>query len=119
MHQNLLFTRFLSLILRSIGTHQSYHNSNAFKVLYDAFIEKLLQLARIEIFIVEIMEDAVSNESIRLCKYVGMTEIKTMNNSAIYKVSLLPPSLRITSSAGKNLFSFFKSKYENFKELFQ
>ena len=36
---------FYYLYFASIGIHPSYQNSNAFKVLYDAFVEKLLQLA--------------------------------------------------------------------------
>ena len=35
---------FYYLYFASIGIHPSYQNSNAFKVLYDAFVEKLLQL---------------------------------------------------------------------------
>jgi len=109
---------FYLLYFASICLHPSYQNTSAFRALYDAFIEKLVQLARNDIFMTEILADAVTPEGVRLCRYAGMHEERqTEHKSTIYKVSLLPPALRVTTKTGKNLLGFYKRKYEEFKDL--
>ena len=112
------FPDFYFLCFSSIGIHPSYQNTGAFRFLYEAFIKKLVDLARKEIFFVEIIADAVTEEGLRLCNYAGMKEFcKTNHNSAIYNVMLLPPSLRISTSSGKALLSFYKKKYLDFQDI--
>jgi hypothetical protein len=110
---------FYPLYFASIAIHPSYHNTNAFRALYGGFINKLISFARNDIFISEIMSDAVSDEGKKLCRYTGMREIrKTTHNSSIFKVTLLPPALRITTKEGKLLLQYYNEKYEFFKDLF-
>lgn len=110
---------FYFLYFASIGIHPSYQSTSTFRALYDAFIETLIKFTHQDIFISEIMADAVTEEGVRLCKYAGMKKVIDSNHkSTIYKVSLLPPSLRVTTKAGKNLTGFYSRKYEEFKDLF-
>lgn len=112
------FPDFYFLYFSSIGIHPSYQNTSAFRILYETFVNKLIDLARKEIFLVEIIADAVTPEGLRLCKYAGMKEYcKTNHNSAIYSVMLLPPSLRITTAAGKTLVSYYEKKYQDFRDI--
>ncbi len=109
---------FYQLYFASIGIHPSYHNTAAFRALYDAFINKLVQLARNDVFVSEIMADAITNEGVRLCRYAGMREHKaTPHGSKIFKLTLMPPSLRVRTMAGKTLLNFYSSKYEEFRDL--
>jgi hypothetical protein len=102
----------------SIAVNPSYHTTSAFRTLYDAFIDKLLALARREIFMTEILADAVTEEGRKLCLYAGMKSIKqTDHASEIFKVSLLPPALRATSLKAKNLLVFYQDRYESFRSL--
>ena len=97
------------LYFSSIGIHPSYQSSAAFRVLYNAFIEKLGFLARQEIYFTEIVADAVTPEGHRLCLYAGMKEIKkSRHNSSIYRIDLIPPKIRITTKAGEALVQAYK-----------
>lgn len=109
---------FYLLYFCSIALHPSYHTTTAFKALYDAFIDKLLDLAHKEVFITEILADAVTSEGVRLCEYAGMKSVRDSNHqSTIYKTSLLPPALRVTSIKAKALTVFYQRKYEEFRSL--
>lgn len=109
---------FYLLYFCSIALHPSYHTTAAFKALYDAFIDKMLCLAEQEICFSEVLADAVSDEGVRLCRYAGMKEVRsTKHGSTIYKVTLLPPALRVTTSKGKSLVQFYQRKYEEFRDL--
>jgi hypothetical protein len=112
------FPDFYKLYISSIAIDPSYHGTTAFKLLYDGYIEKLLELARNEIFISEIIADTVTEMGEKIAKYIGMKKVKRTNHdSFIYQVTLLPPSLRLTTTKGKNLLIFYKKKYEEFKDL--
>lgn len=112
------FPDFYLLYFSSIGLHPSYHDTSSFRTIYASFIDSLLNLAREEIFMTEILADAVSLEGARLCKYAGMRDIcKTSHDSIIYKATMLPPSLRVTTSSGKNLVLYYQKKYDEFRDL--
>lgn len=109
---------FYLLYFCSIAIDPSYHSTTAFKTLYDAFIDKLLELAQREIFVTEILADAVTDEGGRLCRYAGMREIgNSSHDSKIFKVTLLPPALRVTSLKAKKLTVFYQNRYEEFRDL--
>ncbi|MCJ7481759.1 MAG: DUF4145 domain-containing protein [Thermodesulfovibrionales bacterium] len=109
---------FYFLYFCSIAIDPSYHSTTAFKALYNAFIDKLLDLAQREFYITEILADAVTEEGNRLCQYAGMRSLgETSHNSQIFKATLLPPSLRVTSLKAKKLTIFYQKKYEEFRDL--
>ena len=109
---------FYLMYFSSIALHPSYASTTAFKALFDAFIDKLLRLARQDVFVTEIIADAVTPDGVKLCEFAGMKRCNDSNHgSSIYKVSLIPPSLRVTTSAGKSLLLFYQQKYEEFRGL--
>ncbi len=109
---------FYFLYFSSIGVHPSYHNTSAFRILYDAFINKLIELSKRGCFMVEILADAVTPEGLKLCKYAGMSKVCTTNHqSEIQSVMLLPPSLRVATTSGKILTTFYQKKYREFQEI--
>lgn len=106
------------LYVASVVVNPAYHNSDAFRLMYEAYLDKLLALSRRDIFFVEILADAVSADGLRLARFVGMKEVaKSAHGSRIHKVSLLPPSLRATTRSGRLLAEHYKIKYEEFKAL--
>jgi hypothetical protein len=106
------------MFLCSIAVHQNYQGTIAFKMLYEAFIEKLIRLAADDIFFSEIVADAVTSEGEKLATFIGMKKFKeSSHNSNIYKVSLLPPSLRVTTDRGKSLRIIYDRKYQEYKDL--
>lgn len=109
---------FYRLYFCSIVVHPSYQATTAFKALYDAFIDHLISLAEREIFFTEILADGVTRAGMRACEYVGMRRVReTDHDSVIFKVTLLPPALRITSTRAKSLSTYYASKYEEFRTL--
>jgi hypothetical protein len=112
---------FYKVYVSSICISPEYQNTYAFKLLYDSFIDLLLNLAlKKEIFISEILADASTFQGERLCNSVGMIFHKdTDHNSKIYKGVLIPPSLRLRNLKGKELINVYQRKFEEFREFFQ
>jgi hypothetical protein len=110
---------FYKLYLCSFCVDPAYNQSNAFKLIIDGFIDLLLDLAlQKEIFITEMIADAVTKKGEELCEFAGMKEITVSSHgSKIYKAVLLPPSLRMKYKNGKRLTDFYKRIYEEYKEL--
>jgi len=112
------FPDFYKLYLCSVAVHPDYQGTIAFKMLYEAYFDKLLYLARNDIYITEMLGDVVSEDGEKLAKFIGMKKLKdTTHESSIYKVMLLPPSIRVTTSKAKNLMVLYQKKYEDFKDL--
>jgi hypothetical protein len=87
-------------------------------MLYEAYFDKLLNLARNDVYVSEIIADAVTKDGEKLCNFIGMKKINDTNHdSLIFKTTLLPPSIRVTTRKAKNLALLYQNKYEEFKEL--
>lgn len=111
---------FYKLYISSICISPEYQDSNAFKILYDSFIEEILNIAILkEIFISEILADASTPQGERLCNAIRMTFITSTNhNSKIYRGILIPPSLRLRNLMGQRLTQLYNKKFDEFKEFF-
>ena len=93
----------------SIAIHPDYHNTSAFKALFDGFIIHILQLYEREIYFSSIVADAVSASGEKLCNYIGLKHILDSNHgSKIYEGALMPPSIRPTTILCKRLISAYK-----------
>lgn len=96
------------LYFSSIAIHPDYHNTSAFKALFDGFIIHVLQLYEREIYFSSIVADAVSDAGEKLCKYMGLQYLKKSNHkSKIYEGVLIPPSIRPTTMLCKRLISAY------------
>lgn len=109
---------FYKLHVCSFAVDPSYQGTNAFRILYDAFVSKLLDLARTQMFFTEVLAYALTPDGEKLAKYAGMKCVRTAKDGfGIYKMTLLPPALRVTTNGAKNLMCFYQAKYEEFKDL--
>lgn len=109
---------FYRLYLSSIVVHPDFQGSAAFKALFDAYTEKLLRLAKADVFITEAIADAVTPQGQQVARTVGMKPVRcSKHNSTIYKLIMLPPSLRYPSRSGQCLATFYQRKYEDYREL--
>lgn len=104
----------------SIALLPAFEGTNAFRLLYNAFLEKLLQLAHSDMFITELIADAITVKGVKLCEYAGMVKVNDSDHgSSIYTATLLPPTLRATTTSGKKLQNFYRNKFEEFRELLE
>jgi len=112
------FPDFYYLYLASICIHPDYQNTHILKILYNAFLNKLIKLSEDEIYFVEVLADAISPQGEKLCEYAGFKLILSSNHkSKIFYTTLLPPMLRTTSKLGMRLISYYKNKYIDFRDL--
>jgi len=114
---------FYKLYLCSFCIHPAYNTSTAFKVIYNGFVDFLLNLAsEHEIFISDIIADGVTHKGSNLCESIGMSKIgRTRHNSSLYHASLIPPeatTLKLNNLIGKRLISYYIKIYNEYKELF-
>lgn len=111
---------FYQLYLSSICISPDYQNTIAFKILYDSYIDIILELAmQKEIYVSDIAADASTPQGERLCDAVGMKFItETDHKSKIYAGTLIPPSLRLKNRKGNELITFCQKKYEEYKDFF-
>jgi len=114
---------FYKLYMSSICVHPKYNGSIAFKIMYDTFIEMLLTLAHEnEIYISEILADAVTPRGKVLCESIGMKKhCISIHDTQVYRAQLIPPSmttLKLINQHGKQLFEYYQIVYEKYKEMF-
>lgn len=111
---------FYKMYFASIALLPAYEGTNAFRLLYNAFLEKLLRLAQRDMVISELVADAITAKGVKLCEYVGMVKVtESDHGSSIYAASLLPPTLRATTISGKKLQNYYRTKFEEFRDLLE
>lgn len=114
---------FYKLYLCSFCIHPAYNTTSAFRIIYNNFIDFLLQLAeQREIFISDIVADGVTQKGEILCESIGMKNIKnTSHNSKVYCAKLIPPelsTLTLNNRNGRRLIACYERIYTQFKDLF-
>lgn len=98
------------LYISSVAIHPNFHNTSAFKTLYDAFVVHLLKLYEREIYFSSIVADAVTNVGEKMCKYIGLTHTTDSNHgSKIYEGSLIPPTIRPTTVLCQKLIEAYNN----------
>lgn len=108
------------LYFSSIAISPEYQNTGAFKILYDAFLEGIIELSKREIYFSELLADAVTNSGEKVCKYVGMQISKgSSHDSKIYTLSLLPPQLKTTTKMSREIYRLYSQIYKETGELYQ
>lgn len=108
---------YYRVYVASVAVLPEYQNTFVFKILYDAFIDSFISLAKKDIYISEISADAISEQGKNLCNFIRMNKINiTTHNTEIYSISFLPPKFRITTQKGKYLKDLYSDKYEQIKD---
>lgn len=105
------------LYFSSIAISPEYQNTGAFKILYDAFLEGIIELSNREIYFSELLADAVTNSGEKVCKYVGMQVSKgSSHESKIYTLSLLPPQLKTTTKISREIYRIYSQLYKEIND---
>jgi hypothetical protein len=109
---------FYKLHVCSFAVDPAHQGTSAFRLLYGALVSKLLKLAGDEMFFTEVLAYALTAQGEKLARYTGMKRVRVARDGfGIYKLTLLPPALRVTSLGAKNLMGYYQAKYEEFKDL--
>lgn len=98
------------LYISSVAIHPDYHNTSAFKTLYDAFVVHLLNLYDREIYFSSMVADAVTPIGEKMCKYIGLTHTTDSNHgSKIFEGGLIPPTIKAKTILSQRLIEAYKS----------
>lgn len=112
------FPDFYQLYLSSIVVAPEFHGSAAFKALFDGCTQKLLRLAQSDVFIRDVIADAVTQQGEQVARTIGMKPLrKSAHGSTIYGMSMLPPAMMYPSRSGQSLSTFYSKKYEEIREV--
>lgn len=107
-----------SVYFASIVVNWENAKSNIFILLYGAFIEKLINLAKEGYIVSRLLADAVSAEGKKLCEKSGMKKIKDTehDNSTIYELKLYPPNFSPISPKLRELKNILLEKQKILEE---
>ena len=110
---------FYKLYIAAIGINPEYQNTSALGKLLYAAINMMYNLALTrEVYITDIITEASTPQGARLCEIFKLQKLKdTSLNTALYTTSLLPPALRLHNLFGKRLIEFYKTKYNELKDI--
>lgn len=98
-----------NIYLSSIVIHPDYRNGFIFKILFDSMFKKFIEMSKNNIFIKRILSDVVTIKGEKIAKFLGMHKVnKSLHNSSIYEVSMIPPKFKITTKLTKQLFDLYK-----------
>ena len=115
-----IFPDFYKIYVAGVGIAPEYQNTGAFIMLYNAFIDLIILLAKErEIYISEVLAEASTKQGEKFCKMVGMKKISSTGNATdVYRLVTIPPEFRHTSQKGKELFQLCETKFKQYKEYF-
>ncbi len=115
----------LKLYISSVIIDTFYYNSDIFIFMFDAFLKKLLMLARKGIYFSEVFADIINPQGRKIARYWEMEKVNdTQHSSSIYKLTLIPPSLEellhITDhKTAESLNFYYERKFRELHEVFK
>jgi hypothetical protein len=109
-----------SVYFNSIAIDKEYQDTGVFTLLYNAALEKFIELTERDIYMKRMIAGAVSDKGNKLCKSFGMDKIKALKKEyqVMYEVSMMPPKFHVKSSMAKKLFDLYSKKYDSEPYLF-
>ena len=106
-----------NIYFSSIVVDKEFRNTFLFLTMFNAVVEKFVELGEREIYAKRMIADAVTPEGEKFCKMFGMKKVKESDrHSKIYEVCLMPPEFRVSSKATKKLYEYYSAKYEEVKD---
>ena len=115
----------MKLYISSVIIDSFYYNSDIFVFMFDAFLKKLLSLARKGMFFSEVFADIINPQGRKIARYWEMEKVNDTNHStSMYKLTLIPPSLEellhITDhKTAESLNFYYERKFNELKEIFE
>lgn len=114
------FPDFLKMYFCSIAVHPAHQGTMAYKILYDAFMNKLYHLACNDFYVTEIVADAVTDKGKKMAQQFGMQMVhQSSHGSSIFKLTMMPPKFRCVTKDAKRLYELYKQKYNDFRHVFE
>lgn len=96
----------------SIAMAPAYQCTRAYTLLLDAFADSLIKLAARDIFVSDIMCDAITIGGERLAERVGLRPVvESPRGTWIYQGSLLPPRILLPSSNSDTLNALYARQH--------
>lgn len=104
-----LFPGEFDLYFCSIGVDKSHRNTNLFRILFDAFVEKMHQWYDDGYIVRRLVSDAVTRDGDKMCNLIGCEKTKkTSHNSWIYTLPMLPPKIKPTTPRVRALIAKYR-----------
>jgi hypothetical protein len=101
-----------NLYIASIVIRPDYQNKGILKIIYEAFINRMIDLYSSDIIIERIVADAITSKGKKFCEIIGMNKIihETARKSSIFELKMLPPKIKVISVLTKKLFKLYFQK---------
>lgn len=108
---------FYYLYFCSVAIRSEYRNHKALRQLLGGFVQKWARLAHQNIYLREIVADAVSHEGRRLCEAFGMKVVNESDReSDIFHLRALPPEFPPVTPQARSLRDFYAQLYLRYKD---
>lgn len=102
----------------AIDNNYKKYKNKIFKLLYNGFFQKLLNLAEEGCFIEEIVADAVTHEGKNLAESFNLKEVlSTSHDSRIYHAKLLPPEFKYYEGITKDVYKLYRDYFDNYNNV--
>ena len=106
-----------NLYFSGIMIREEYRNTGLFLYMFNKVVKMFKELGEREVFPRRMIADAVTSNGIKFCQLFGMKKVmESAHSSTLYEVSLIPPEFRVTSKPTKELFDYYKEKYQELKD---
>ena len=108
-------SKFVFLHLSTVVVDWPYRDHTlVYKLLRDGFISFLSELAKRDVFVVEISANAITENGNRICRSLGMEVAQLNETSTVYSSAMLPPRLKLRSKLGRKLLELYRMKYNEY-----
>jgi len=110
---------FYSIVVELIAINPNYQgNAAVLRALLSAFVDRLLEFTKDDIFIQSIYTDVYSREGKKLAEYFGLKKVRNSIEGEIFKSVLLPPDFIGKFPANtKKLKLTYSKKFEEYSKL--
>jgi len=88
-----------------------------YRMLYNGFIKLLVDLARNDIYFLEVSARAVTQEGEKICTTLNMKHVADVGEIKIFHASMFPPQLRIITNQGSQLIELYQKKFNSLIKL--
>ena len=102
-----------NLYFTGIAIKEEYRNTSLLLLMISEAVNTLIKLGDRGILFKRMIADAVTPNGERFCKIFGMKNIlNTEHGSKIYEVVFMPPEFHVESTQTKQLYNYYKKKYD-------
>jgi len=101
-----------NLYFAAVAVHPEHRGARMILGLLDAMVQDFIDLAKRGVFIEKMLADVVSRDGEKFCRFFGLKKVcDTNHRSKIYEVSGLPPTMRVTTEATRQLQELYDARF--------